>query len=126
MSEADTEAKAFDNTFGATPYYGVAWPAQNMPIEFFRDIYPWSISMGDIVDISKVKVTLVRKSDNKKWVFSKKTKNGYFNVENSNYGQKGCIIFRPDNITYKAGDKFTVTITGLEQTVSYEVKFFSL
>lgn len=121
-----TAMYAFDNTFGETSYYGVAWPAQNMPIEFFKDTYPWSISMGDIVDASKVKVTLVRKRDNKKWVFSKNSKKGYFNVENSYYGQRGCIIFRPDDITYKAGDKFTVKITGLDQTVSYEVKFFSL
>lgn len=117
---------AFDNAFGETSYYGVAWPAQNMPLEFFGDNYPWSISMGKVIDASKVKVTLVRKSDNKKWVFSKKSKSGYFNVENSNYGQNGCIIFRPNNITYKAGDKFTVNITGLDQKVSYEVKFFSL
>ena len=117
---------AFDNTFGDTSYYGVAWPAQNMPIEYFKDTYPWSISMGYPVEASKVKVTLVRKKDNKKWTFSQKSKKGYFNVENSNYGQKGCIIFRPDNITYKAGDRFVVNITGLEQPVSYEVKFFSL
>lgn len=117
---------AFDNFAGSTDYYGVAWPAQNMPIQYFSDSTAWSISMGKEVDISKTKVTLTRKKDKKKWVFSQKKSNGYFNVENSKYGQTGCIIFRPKNISYKAGDIFQVKITGLDQTVSYEVKFFNL
>ena len=48
----------------------VAWPAQNMPIEFFKDNYPWSISTGSVEDISKVKVTLTRTSDNATWTFA--------------------------------------------------------
>ena len=66
-----------------TDYYGVAWPAQNMPVEFFGSSYPWSISMGKDVDKSAVKVTLIRQSDQKKWAFSEKKADGYFNVENS-------------------------------------------
>lgn len=116
---------AFDNWYGETGYYGVAWPAQNMPVEYFGNTYPWSISMGSNVDSSSVKVTLTRKSDNKKWTFSKSSADGYFNVENSNYGQKGCIIFRPASITYQPGDQFMVEISGLEQKVSYSVNFFS-
>lgn len=116
---------AFDNWSAETSYYGVAWPAQNMPVEFFGNNYPWSISMGTSVDASKVKVTLVRQSDQKKWTFSQKSANGYFNVENSNYGKTGCIIFRPDNMNYQPGDTFTIKITGLSETVSYQVKFFS-
>ena len=117
---------AFDNWYAPTDYYGVAWPAQNMPVEFFGSSYPWSISMGKEVDKSAVKVTLVRQSDQKKWTFSEKKADGYFNVENSNYGQKGCIIFRPDNLSYQAGDTFEVKITGLDQKVSYTVNFFSV
>lgn len=114
-----------DNWYAETEYYGVAWPAQNMPVEWFGSFYPWSISMGTTVDASKVKVTLTRKSDKKKWTFSEKKSNGYFNVNNDSYGQTGCIIFRPENVTYAAGDSFSVKITGLEETVSYEVNFFS-
>lgn len=47
-------------------------------------------------------------------------------MENSNYGQKGCIIFRPENLSYQPGDTFEVKITGLDQKVSYTVKFFSV
>lgn len=75
---------AFDNWYEPTDYYGVAWPAQNMPVEFFGSSYPWSISMGKEVDKSAVKVTLVRQSNQKKWTFSEKKADGYFNVENSN------------------------------------------
>ncbi|MDD6305762.1 MAG: CAP domain-containing protein [Clostridiales bacterium] len=116
---------AFDNWYGETGYYGVAWPAQNMPVEYFGNTYPWSISMGSNVDGANVKVTLTRKSDNKKWTFSKSSADGYFNVENSNYGQKGCIIFRPDSISYQPGDQFTVEVSGLSQKASYNVSFFS-
>ena len=117
---------AFDNWYADTDYYGVAWPAQNMPVEFFGNSYPWSISMGKTVEKSDVKVTLVRQSDQKKWTFSEKKADGYFNVENSNRGQEGCIIFRPENMSYQPGDTFEVQITGLDQTVSYKVKFFSV
>lgn len=117
---------AFDGAFGSTKYYGVAWPAQNMPLDYFSDRTAWSISMGKYVDPAKVKVTLIRKSDKKKWIFSKKNANGRFYVNNDNYGQTGCIIFRPDNISYQSGDVFQVKITGLEKTVSYEVRFFKL
>lgn len=119
---------AFDSNFTPKDYYGVAWPAQNMPIEYFSDSTPWSVSIGTQVNKSKVKVTLTRTrgKKTKKWTFSSKKSNGYFNVENSNYGQPGCIIFRPKNISYRAGDTFKVKITGLNKTVSYQVKFFKL
>lgn len=116
---------AFDNWYAESQYYGVAWPAQNMLVEYFGSTYPWSISMGTYVERSGVKVTLTRTRDNKKWTFSDSSADGYFNVENSNYGQKGCIIFRPNDISYQPGDQFNVEITGLERKVSYQVSFFS-
>ena len=51
---------------------------------------------------------------------------GYFTVSNEGYGKTGCIIFRPTNIEYKAGDIFNVTITGTETPVSYTVEFFDI
>lgn len=105
---------------------GVCWPAQVMPLEFFDDEYPWSISMGGDVDESKVQLTLTRKSDGKTWNFSSSQADGAFYVNNELYGQKGCIIFRPDEISYRDGDVFEVEISGLSQPVSYEVEFFAL
>ena len=82
--------------------------------------------MGNSVNASAVKVTLTRKKDSQKWVFSNSSADGYFNVNNEYYGQQGCIIFRPDNITYAAGDSFDVTIEGLSSPVSYTVDFIDL
>ena len=121
-----TAMYCFDYTNHTADYYGVSWPAQNMPIEYFGSGYPWSISMGEVVDTSKVKVVLTRVKDGKKWTFSQKKSNGYFSVNNGGYGQSGCIIFRPDNVSYAAGDAFQVEISGLTEAVSYTVSFFSL
>nr|WP_315104687.1 CAP domain-containing protein [uncultured Catonella sp.] len=108
--------------------YGIAWPAQNMPVDYFDKDYPWSISMGYEVPTSGVNVELRRLGDNKVWNFSKtKSSDGYFNVNNDRYGQRGCIIFKPFGIEkYINGDKFKVTITGLNRPLSYQVSFFDL
>ncbi len=121
--------KVFDTgsyDFSESKYKGIVWPAQTMPVGYFRSDDPWTVSMGDDVDASKVKVVLVRKRDNKKWVFSKKKADGYFNVNNDGYGDTGCIIFRPDNLDeITSKDKFSVKITGLSSgTFKYNVKFF--
>lgn len=118
----------FDRSNTSANQYGVMWPAQNMPTEYFDQSFPWSISMGTRVDITAVNVKLVRKSDGKTWNFSNKSSDGKFYVNNDPYGQTGCIIFKPDKIeAYNAGDAFDVTITGLSSgTVSYSVNFFRL
>lgn len=113
---------------------GVCWPAQNMPVEYFtpKDLirlygYPaWSISMGEFVNESDIKVNLVRKSDSAEWNFSSNSADGEFYVDNSGCGQTGCIIFRPSDISYSAGDVFDVKIEGMEEPVEYTVNFFSL
>ena len=119
---------AFDGSFGETENYGVMWPAQNMPTDYFNTEFPWSVSMGTSVDASAVQVKLTRNSDGKVWNFSGSSADGAFYVNNDNYGQKGCIIFRPDDVgTYESGDSYRVEITGLSGgDVSYTVNFFSL
>ncbi|MBQ9899019.1 MAG: hypothetical protein IJM44_06155 [Ruminococcus sp.] len=116
---------AFDRSNSSADEYGVCWPAQNTPVEFFTQEDPWSISMGTSVDASKVKVTLKRQSDGKSWSFSSSSADGQFYVNNEGYGQSGCIIFLPNDIgKISAGDSFQVDITGLSQNVSYTVGFF--
>lgn len=125
--EGYTALYAFDGNNKSASEYGVAWPAQTMPTDYFGVNYPWSISMGYEVNQDSVQVKLVRLSDNRTWNFSSLSADGYFNVNNDGYGQTGCIIFRPDNIdAYANGDKFQVTITGLNTPVSYQVSFFDL
>lgn len=115
---------AFDHSGSSSNVSGVCWPAQNTPVGYFANNDPWSISMGYEVNASNVKVSLVRKNDGKTWKFSKSSADGYFNVDNDGYGQIGCIIFRPDNISYKVGDSFDVSVTGLDRSVNYTVSFF--
>ena len=102
-------------------YNRVAWPSQNMPIEFFYSSDAWSIFIKDDFDPESVQVTLKR-GDNKTWLFSRSRSDGYFNA------YAGCIIFRPDNgITYKSGDHFEVTIQGVyDLPLVYTVDFFSI
>lgn len=105
--------------------YQVAWPAQQMPVSYFPQGTPWSLSLGKVLNSEKIKVTLTRLSDNKVWNFSKKQADGAFYVNNDGYGQKGCIIFNPKNIGHcKSGDKFIVKVSGVGKEISYIVNFF--
>ena len=61
--------------------YGVAWPAQNMPVSYFDKFYPWSVSMGSDVDESTVKVTLTRVADGRTWTFGADSADGVGSVQ---------------------------------------------
>ncbi|MDY3908633.1 MAG: hypothetical protein SOZ48_02720 [Eubacterium sp.] len=121
---------SFDKSGCESGVHGVHWPAQNTPLSLFDKADAWSISMGTVIEKpKKVKVTLTRKRDQKQWVFTSKNKKktgNYMNVNNDNYGQKGCIIFRPKTVNYKKGDSFTVKISGIDYSFCYDVNFFSL
>ena len=130
-----TAMYSMDGSLGAdsSTIKQIAWPAQNMPIEYFTGTdysFPWSISMGVNVNVSTVNVKLTRKSDNRIWNFSQSSADGYFGVQNNTdqsiISQTGCIIFRPDDITYTSKDEFEVAITGVSTPVTYSVRFFEL
>ena len=122
-----TAMYAHDRSNTSANQYGVAWPAQMMPVSYFDSNYPWSISMGRFVDSSSVRVTLKRQRDGRTWNFSQSSADGSFYVNNDSYGQTGCIIFRPNGVgNYESGDVFEVNITGLTSPVSYTVTFFDL
>ena len=115
----------YDKENRDSDYTGVCWPARNMPTSYFSPSSAWSISLGQELDPAGVVVSMVRFSDGKSWTFSSFSADGDFYVNNSAYGQKGCIIFRPAGIDeYKNGDRFFVYIAGLDEPVSYEVSFF--
>ena len=127
-AEGYSAVYAHDKSRGDSSYYGVAWPAQNMPVEYFNDDDAWSVSFGMELTASNVSVTLTRQNDGEVWNFSQNNPaGGFFNVENGGYGQKGCVIFRPNNISYSAGDRFNVSISGVGSSpVTYTVDFFSV
>ena len=116
----------FDHGRAGATEKRVCWPAQNMPTEYFSSYVAWSISMGENLSKYDIKVNLTRKSDLKEWNFNENSADGDFYVDNSYYGQRGCIIFRPSNISYSSGDVFDVRIEGMDEPVEYTVNFFSL
>lgn len=122
-------AYTYENNNAWSTETGVAWPAQNMPVEYFSALYPWSISMGRQVSMNDISVVLTRMSDNRRWYFSRGSSDGDFWVSNDNFGQTGCIIFRPSLQTlgsYQPGDTFLVTVSGAIEPINYTVQFFSL
>ena len=72
--------------------YGVAWPAQNTPIELLYNWsyqvsgYPWSITFGEKVS-NDVNVTLTNLSTGQVWNFNNNSSDGEFYVNNAGYGQ---------------------------------------
>ena len=111
----------------------VCWPATNTPLSYFGNHPPWSISLGREVSDQDVVITLIRKGtadkDSKTWTFSKYNSDGFFYVNNQNYGEKGCIIFRPSEVGgYDDEDKFYVNVSfgDTGEIFSYSVNFFDL
>ncbi len=123
-----TAMYAFDRNNTGASDTGVIWPAQIMPTEYFGSSYPWSYSYGQTLNEAEVSVQLVRSSDGNTWNFSAEASDGDFYINNDYYGQPGCIIFRPNNITsYTAGESYAVTIyQGDSLLAEYTVDFFSL
>lgn len=116
---------AHDKSNGSGTAKYVAWPAPNMPVEFFGKDQAWSISVPQKVS-SSASVTVKRKSDNKTWNFNSTKSDGYFTYNNDGYGSGPCLIFLPDGITTKAGDVYDVTVSGVGTTIQYSVSFFNL
>lgn len=106
---------------------GICWPAANTPTSFFDKDSAWSISLGEKLYMSNVVVSLVRIRDYKIWTFSSASADGSFYIDNQNYGQEGCIIFKPKGLgDIKDGDKFLVYILYNDKNISYDVNFFDL
>ncbi|MBR1865344.1 MAG: leucine-rich repeat protein [Lachnospiraceae bacterium] len=109
----------------------VMWPAQQMPFEYFYG-GTWSVSTGNTETMEDISVKLVRVSDQRTWNFSQSENegddnSGYFNVNNDGYGSRGCIIFKPNNIEYHAGDVYNVSISGSSiGEITYSTEFFPL
>lgn len=121
-----TSMFAFDQS-GSTDGKKSIWPGQSMPVQFFASDVPWSLSTGQVETMSDIKVTLTNRTTGAAWSFTKDASDGYFNVQNSYYGLQGCIIFRPDDVTYKSGEIWHVTIEGTKEgTFDYDVEFFDI
>ena len=113
----------------------ITWPVNKTkhPLKYFDSETAWSVTINqeifDTASYNSITIRLTRKSDGKIWLFSSSGSNGYFNVNTQGYAVDNCIIFRPDNISYSAGDAFTVEVSGLTRKdgnagdISYSVEF---
>ena len=127
----------FDES-GTGDQINVAWPARYMPIEFFGNWTPWSFETHkeyDANNANTVTLTLTRRSGSpsgyKQWIFSNKQSytpsysSDFFAVRGTDQGSKPYVIFRPADISYRAGDIFDVNIQGLsDEPINYTVEFF--
>ena len=126
-------------------YDFISWPAETaMPLrirqsyhKLWGEGYPWSISLNsdkyDNTKLENIEVRLTRLKDEKVWRFSPNAADGFFNISTDSIGYLPyTIIFRPDGLTYKPGDRFQVeikgvqTLDGVEEFVQFETTFFDL
>lgn len=120
-----TAMYAFDQDWSLSETeYTVVWPATTMPSFLFPIGSVWSVSK-DREFTDNAKVTLTRKSDNKKWNFSKNSSDGIFYINNQGYGQTACIIFRPDSeINTYSDEIFNVNVEDSGYLLNYDVEFY--
>lgn len=118
----------------SNPY--VAWPAENMPVEFFRG--PWSVSLTSsqykVSNPSNITVTMTNTSNNQVYTINSNDKNvsgKYLNVSTSGFGYGNAVIFKP-GVNFANGDVVNVKIDGLTdqagnaKPLEYNVTFFSM
>lgn len=135
-----TAMYTFDNQNDADDcdYDFIPWPAQTMPLEYFKG--PWMVSLSPTrytvksSDQNDIKVVLTSKKTGKSYTLdhTNKNKSGkYFNLSTAGYGYGSAVIFKP-NVSFSSGDEVTVQITGLKdnygtpESIEYTVKFFTM
>lgn len=106
---------------------GVAWPAQNMPLELWDEGNAWSVSFGRNLVADSISVTVSKNDGQQSWHLTDDGGDGSLSISNQNYGQPGCVIFTPNSASYKSGDVYHVTIKESDQIIAdYDVNFFTV
>ena len=119
------------------PNYGeILWPVETaMPLQLFNEDHPWSISFDPMeYSAQNIGELVVKLTKNNETITLTDNNTKHFYVDRGNYGdQKQVLIFRPDDMQpIKAGDHFTVEVSGLytannsPTTFTYETTFFRL
>ncbi|NLF26778.1 MAG: hypothetical protein GX592_02690 [Clostridiales bacterium] len=105
----------------------VAWPgAGAFPAELLAPEIAWSIVLNpEVYAIGDVRVTLVNLETGEVYAFPG---DGYFKVDEGNYGAGPCLIFRPDvPEDYRQNQRFRVEVEGLSgPSIRYEVEMIAL
>ena len=139
MKIRDASTNSINSYTGVYDY--ICWPSPSaFPIEFFDDNDPWSVSLNHrVYDNRKteaIKVTVKNVNLNREWVFTDQdldtSSAKYYNAETGGYGVPFCLIFRPDDITYRDGHTYEVRIEniyragGEKTSISFSTTFFAL
>lgn len=115
----------------------VAWPAQNMPLDYFDVNTPLSIIFSDGYDIKgNVVLVMVRQHDGRVWKFGRllPKQDGHYSTSTAvSGGSSRCIVWRPNGIDqYRPGDRFSIHLSGIKYNgfelppIEYTVSFFDL
>lgn len=98
----------------------VAYPGENQPLEFFGTGYAWTVTIPGSITASSVLVTVTNTATGKVWKCSTANNNLRADPDSST----SCIIFQPDEITYREGDRYKVEVTGIPTPITYYVNMF--
>jgi hypothetical protein len=106
----------------------VMFPGQVTPKSYFENNWCWSVSFSKEYNVRGAKVTVMRRGDGATYRFGQGGNDGLFSISSHAYGQPGCVIFRPGNISIQIGDIYDVQMTGItkngqEWLVQYTVQF---
>ncbi|GEK33040.1 Ig-like domain-containing protein [Kurthia sibirica] len=113
----------------------IAWPPENMPIQYSPNDLPFSLSLGASYSLDKpiIQMTNSRTGQQITIDSEKLKKNEHYSVSPSGYGKLQAIVWRPnsDVIHYKAGDQWTIHIDGLQKEgqvtyIEYKITLFDL
>lgn len=133
---------AFDKSRSKVKDYDfVSFPGKGYhSVKYFASNYAWSVSLNpkkySAPDKSRVKAEIYKLGRSDKLPLNtegeKALKLNYYNVNNSGFGIKYCIIFRPEKIKISSSAKYWVKISGLKDkagkdtTIEYLVEFSNI
>jgi hypothetical protein len=102
----------------------IAYPPRGyIPTRFFGSRYAWSVSLNtqrlERPDAAAIKVKIWPVPGGANFDLAKTRQAepltlDYFNVDNSSRGAGPSIIFRPENLTARPGDRYWVEIEGIK------------
>ena len=101
----------------------IAFPTRGyMPTSYFKRHYAWSVTLRkhaykfpDKLSAENVKVYKLRGNEARPRPGDAPLKLNYFGYNRSGFGIPCCIIFRPDDIEVDHGDRYWVSIDGIEK-----------
>ena len=98
----------------------ISYPGENQPLEFFGTGYAWTVTVPQKLTEEDVLVTVTDTKTNRTWTSSLAQNN----MRIDSWGGTYCLIFAPEDIKYREGDRYRVDITGIPEPITYYVNMF--